>query len=427
MIGSRRLLARPQRARYGSRVKGGLRRALLVLSTLALAWLAFAYWGPSSAVVEGQAIPLDRARVHEWASEHAERWAAERVTVHAGNDVRTWTRAELGASLDVSALVEDLDEARVARMHPARAYEVFARQPHRARWRRATDREALYRIVDELRAEVTVPPVPKVLGPSGEPMGGAPGHTIDREQSVAALADAIERNAVHVVLELVPIPAPEPLLQADSAARYDSQVALRQSRYSSDSGRGHNIERAARELDGAVVPPGAALSFNELVGARTLDRGFVLGPEVGPGHTLVEGIGGGICQVATELYRASLDAGLAVDQYHPHSRRVGYAPPGLDAAVAWPSTDLVVRNVLPYHLRLRASAVRGRLQVGWEGARPGPVVETRSRVVRGSPDDLSRPMFVQVTRSIAQGEQTHEETWEVEYPAIELAALEETP
>lgn len=407
-------------------MKGGLRRALLLSSALALTWFAFAYWGASSAVVEGQSVPIDEARLRTWATEHAERWASEPVTIDAGSAVRTLSRSELGASLDVDALLVDLDRERVARLSPVRAYEVFARRPHHARWRHASDREVLYQVVDGLRAEVTVPPVPKVLGPSGEPMGGAPGWTLDREASVATLADSIERSAVHVVLELAPIPPPEPLIQADSAARFDSQVALRQSRYTSDSGRGHNIERAARELDGAVVPPGAMLSFNELVGARTLDRGFVLGPEVGPGHTLVEGIGGGICQVATELYRASLDAGLAVDQYHPHSRRVGYAPPGLDAAVAWPRTDLVVRNVLPYHLRLRASAVRGRLQVGWEGARPGPVVETRSRVVRGSPDDLSRPMFVQVTRSIAQGEQTHEETWEVEYPALELAESEES-
>jgi len=90
------------------------------------------------------------------------------------------------------------------------------------------------------------------------------------------------------------------------------------------------------------------LSFNELVGERTEERGYkkanvIAGPK---GYEL--GVGGGICQTASTVYAAALFAGLEIVERYHHRFRVKYMPPGLDATVNYGKKDLKVRNNLPF-------------------------------------------------------------------------------
>jgi vancomycin resistance protein YoaR len=65
----------------------------------------------------------------------------------------------------------------------------------------------------------------------------------------------------------------------------------------------------------------------------------------------VLGDGGGICQVSTTLFRAALNSGLPISEYHAHAYRVGYyendAKPGLDATVFGPTVDFKFINNTP--------------------------------------------------------------------------------
>jgi len=107
--------------------------------------------------------------------------------------------------------------------------------------------------------------------------------------------------------------------------------------------RSANLERAATQIDGVMLLPGEVLSFNEAVGERTLDAGFRKAKIIErTGYT--EGIGGGICQVASTVHAASVMAGLDVVERSPHRFRVPYIPPGLDATVDYGKKDLRVAN-----------------------------------------------------------------------------------
>ncbi len=64
-----------------------------------------------------------------------------------------------------------------------------------------------------------------------------------------------------------------------------------------------NINLAVEAIDGTVIPCGGTFSFNETVGPRTADRGFVSAAN-GRGVTVT---GGGVAQVASTLYLALLD------------------------------------------------------------------------------------------------------------------------
>jgi len=128
----------------------------------------------------------------------------------------------------------------------------------------------------------------------------------------------------------------------------------------------HNIRQAVQSLDGVYImpmarlgeQPGATFSFNQVVGPRSLERGYVPAPVFMVAETL-DSVGGGICQVSSSLYNAALLAGLEVVERHPHYKRVESVPPGLDATVWYGLADLKLRNPFPWPVRLRAE-IRGQ-------------------------------------------------------------------
>lgn len=127
-----------------------------------------------------------------------------------------------------------------------------------------------------------------------------------------------------------------------------------------------NAVLAADHLNGVVVPPGQVFSYNQSVGPRTAERGYVVGYAIS-GDRNVPARGGGVCRTSTVLYGAVLNAGLTVVERHAHTRPVGYVPVGRDATVSYGSADLRFRNDLPHPVRIEAGGTVRQLQVTlWE-------------------------------------------------------------
>ncbi len=121
----------------------------------------------------------------------------------------------------------------------------------------------------------------------------------------------------------------------------------------SPSGRIQNITRALEALDNRVWMPGETFSFNQWVGARTVENGFGLGVFINEDQQYDETIGGGICQVSTTIYYAALLSGansvgrnapMEIIERRPHSWPSVYIDKGLDATISWPHTDLKIYN-----------------------------------------------------------------------------------
>ncbi|MBM4372173.1 MAG: VanW family protein [Deltaproteobacteria bacterium] len=160
--------------------------------------------------------------------------------------------------------------------------------------------------------------------------------------------------------------------------------------------RTHNLERAARAVDGVVLAPGETFSFNGRVGPRTAEAGFVEAKVI-VSEGYVDGVGGGVCQVASTLYAAGLFAGLDLVERHPHRFRVGYARLGLDATVDFGKKDLRLRNPYPWPVRLEM----GRTGPGELLARvtgPLSLVESRFRYRIGEVVPSDRVNFKKVDR-----------------------------
>jgi vancomycin resistance protein YoaR len=122
----------------------------------------------------------------------------------------------------------------------------------------------------------------------------------------------------------------------------------------------YNARRAAAAIDGVVIAPGKTFSFDDTLHGWTADQGFLKAP-VSYDGTLVDDYGGGVCETSTTIYNAALLAGLPILERHAHSFAPSYAPPGRDAAVAYPSADLKFKNDNPWPITLHVRPWGSRL------------------------------------------------------------------
>lgn len=150
----------------------------------------------------------------------------------------------------------------------------------------------------------------------------------------------------------------------------------------SNLNRASNIRLSAAKLNGAVIEAGKTLSFNDTVGERVKERGF-LPAKIIVGGEFTDGVGGGVCQVSTTLYNCALLAGLQIEEYHPHSLAVGYVAPSRDAMVSGKYYDLKIKNTSNTPVYIRAKTFSGGVTFSIYGKSDGAEYSLES-VVSGS-------------------------------------------
>jgi vancomycin resistance protein VanW len=109
-----------------------------------------------------------------------------------------------------------------------------------------------------------------------------------------------------------------------------------------------NLKLAAAKLDGIVICPGETFSFWKSIGRPTVRGGYLVGLLLADGAA-VEGVGGGLCQMANLLYWLVLHSPLTVTERHHHSLDVfpdsgRVLPFGSGASVFYNYVDLQFRN-----------------------------------------------------------------------------------
>ena len=147
--------------------------------------------------------------------------------------------------------------------------------------------------------------------------------------AVARAMDNDTRETVRAYTQEVAAEVTEADLRAVTGeiARFTTSFA------SSGENRRHNIALAAKAIGGTVVAAGETFSFNDVVGARTAERGFREANIVVNGE-FIKGVGGGVCQVSTTLYNAVLLASRPIETAAAHSRPVSYVDCSRDCTVS---------------------------------------------------------------------------------------------
>ena len=169
----------------------------------------------------------------------------------------------------------------------------------------------------------------------------------------------------------------QPGLTTEAAEKLDirEQISKFTTYYSCCQPRVTNIQRAAELLDGTIVRPGKAFSLNEVLGKRTLERGFVQAPQIFDGR-LEDAVGGGISQVATTLYNAAFFAGVKLVAHRAHQFYISRYPMGREATVSWGGPELIFRNDWPSAILMKVIATDSAITVLFYSRKLGRRVET---------------------------------------------------
>jgi vancomycin resistance protein YoaR len=179
--------------------------------------------------------------------------------------------------------------------------------------------------------------------------------TIGRELDLAETIDRIQedlrsgKHEVNIVFAEM-----EPEISDDATADelgISAPVSVVSSYFSgSGSARAHNVSTASSAFHGLLVAPGETLSMADVLGDISLDTGYAEALII-YGDRTIKGVGGGVCQVSTTLFRAAFFGGYPLIERHPHAYRVRYyelgsnSPgPGFDATVFVPVVDFKFTN-----------------------------------------------------------------------------------
>lgn len=126
----------------------------------------------------------------------------------------------------------------------------------------------------------------------------------------------------------------------------------------SNKNRTTNLILAANKINGTVLMPGETFSYNKVVGARTISAGYKEAPIYVEGK-VVDGLGGGICQITSTLYNAVVYANLEVTQRTNHQFIPSYVTASRDATVVYGAIDFQFKNNRNYPIKLVCSVSGG--------------------------------------------------------------------
>lgn len=244
------------------------------------------------------------------------------------------------------------------------------------------------------------------------------GRYLDIEKSIQFINQGLLAGEHTIPLEVVAI---QPAVGNDATAAglgITELVSVSSSFFrGSSTSRIQNIQTASAEFHGLLVPPWTTFSMAENMREVSLDNGYAEALIIYGGRT-IEGVGGGVCQVSTTLFRTAFFGGYPIDERHSHAYRVGYyeqtsngndpSLAGLDATVYVPVVDLKFTNNTPNWLLMETyvNPSNGKLtwkfystsdnrSVDWSTTGPRNVVEPPKPRYEENPD-LSRGQIKQV-------------------------------
>lgn len=224
------------------------------------------------------------------------------------------------------------------------------------------DNSKLNQYITKLEAEIYEEPVDAYIDEYGKLISDLPGHKLDKRKFLESFYTYFFRTGpASIELPVKPIysKVDSELLANIRTNRISSYITYFNSR---NHPRTHNIELATKAINNYVIFPGKSFSFNQVVGKRTIEKGYLPAPVIVKGE-VTEGVGGGICQVSSTLFNAVDRATVQIIHRYSHSKRVPYVPPNRDATVSWYGPDFVFKNQHNQPLLIQAKVSGGQLIV----------------------------------------------------------------
>lgn len=203
------------------------------------------------------------------------------------------------------------------------------------------------------------------------------GRSLLVEESLVAIQQKLSagEHAAELVFQYNAPPAPDTASAAD--LNITELVSVQTSYfYGSSAERLQNISVAASRFHGLLVAPGETFSMASVLGDVSLDTGFAEAWIIF-GDRTIKGVGGGVCQVSTTLFRTAFFGGFQIDERYSHAYRVTYYEQtvggginanlaGLDATVYVPLVDFKFTNDSASWLLMETYVDAGARTLTWK-------------------------------------------------------------
>ncbi len=181
------------------------------------------------------------------------------------------------------------------------------------------------------------------------------GRIVDAESSILFINEQILSGVHDIALQLI-IDKPAVMGNMTAAELGITELVHAETSffYGSSAERIQNVQTAAAAFHGVLIAPGETFSMGSMLGDISLDNGYAEALIIYGGRT-IKGVGGGVCQVSTTLFRTAFFAGFPIVERHSHAYRVYYYEQnadgsrnpslvGLDATVYFPLVDFKFTN-----------------------------------------------------------------------------------
>ena len=254
------------------------------------------------------------------------------------------TKGKAGISIEVDKLIEQL-KIRLSDINSNEDYieiSVANKEPE------AIDIDKIHEEVYKEAKDAYYTKDPFTVYPEVE------GVDFDVEAAIALLSEDKEEYVIKLT-----ITKPKVTIDQIGSEAFPERLSTFTTRFDeSDVDRSTNLRIACRKINGAVLMPGETFSYNKALGPRTVAAGYRNG-KIYSGGQVVDGIGGGICQISSTLYNAVLMSNLEIVERRNHQFVTSYVEAGRDATVVYGAIDFRFKNTRKYPIRITASAVNG--------------------------------------------------------------------
>ena len=317
--------------------------------------------------LEGKDISgMSRAELRSHLSAQKDNLDNMKVSLEMNGVIKQSTWSELGVNHDPV----NLDEKIFSEQGGSLTERVMLsldrwREPKNLPFPSFFDESRFEKTFDELFPNIVTKPVNAEIGIENNQIvvkGGQVGQVVDEELLKATILKGRLQGRVAIPVPMKEV-APAITKESVQAMGIREIVSSYTTTFSEDSeGRTTNLKLSSDAIDGIILKPGDVFDFNKVVGETTYARGYV-DAAVFSGGKVVDGVGGGICQVSSTLYNAAVSHDMKIVERHNHGLPVSYVPLGRDATVAWGYLNFRFKNDSKHHVYIQSKVSGGRLTV----------------------------------------------------------------
>ncbi|WP_432665712.1 VanW family protein [Wukongibacter baidiensis] len=247
----------------------------------------------------------------------------------------------------------------------------LVRRPYSISLKSSVNKEIINKILAEIENEVNRPSLDAKITRENEKFiitKEELGLRLKKDETAAAIEEQLLNSGFYDVVEMdLLIENVTPKYTFEKLNQIQDLMGTYSTKFNTKLwGRSYNVNIASKSIDGTLLMPGEIFSFNNIVGPRTVKNGYKTAPVIFKGE-LVDGIGGGVCQVSSTLYNTVLMSQLGIVERVNHTIPSTYVPKGFDATVSYGVLDFKFQNTLDIPIYIESITKGNRITINIYG------------------------------------------------------------